>query len=361
MTKVKITSIATALPTSELAQVDALQMARQFNCQNTDDERILRSLYRRTTIEKRRTVLSLSRTDATYTATAEPTTAERMAIYKAKAAPLAIEATAAALAQAKLAPDAIGNLVTVSCTGFFSPGIDTQIIKSVALPRGVSRTNVGFMGCHGALNGLRVATSLAQTSGKPSLLVAAELCSLHFQYGFKSDDILANALFADGAAATVLSPVSEEAAGMAVIASGSHLIEDTEAAMTWEIGDKGFKMTLSPKVPSLIERHLKDWLTTFLNSHGTAIEEVAAWAIHPGGPKILDAVERALNLDASCLIPSRQVLRRLGNMSSPTILFILKELLEGRYGAPGNGPVVALAFGPGLTIEAAILRNLSAI
>jgi len=367
MADVKLISIATALPPQELAQEAAFAMARSFNCESSRDERVLQRLYKRTTIEKRRTVLSLNPEQPTYSHLGQPGTAARMSIYKEEAPRLAIEATQSAMVKAQIKPEQIGNLVTVSCTGFFAPGIDTQIIERLALPRQVGRTHVGFMGCSGALNGLRVAAALTRDSLQPTLLVATELCSLHFQYGCKSDDVLANALFGDGAAAVLLAAGlahEEQTGGEAVpncrlLASGSYLIADTKDAMTWEIGDHGFSMTLDARVPSLIEQNLRPWLAPWLEGYGIAIEEVAAWAIHPGGPRVLDAVQDALSLSAHHLLPSRQILSRLGNMSSPTILFIVQEILRLPQLQSQEGFIVALAFGPGLTIEAAILEVFS--
>jgi predicted naringenin-chalcone synthase len=284
-----------------------------------------------------------------------------MARYREEVAPLATAAARLALAKVDMPAGRVGNLVTVSCTGFFAPGLDTEIIQSLSLPRSVSRTNVGFMGCHGAMNGMRVGSALARESQSVSLVVAAELCSLHFQYGRNSDDLLANALFADGAAAVLLSDHWPQEAAVStgafpriysLAASASRLLPDSSQAMTWQIGDHGFSMTLSPEVPTLIREHLTPWLSEWLAQFDLNIGAVGAWAVHPGGPRVLEAVEQALALEPQALSISREIFTRLGNMSSPTILFILEGLLS----ASVPPPIVALAFGPGLTIEAALFR-----
>jgi prepilin-type processing-associated H-X9-DG protein len=185
------------------------------------------------------------------------------------------------------------------------------------------------------------------------LVSATELCSLHFHYGWDPKRVVANALFADGSAAVVAGP-AEDAADDAwkVVGTGSCLFPNSEHAMTWDIGDYGFEMTLATKVPNMISEHLRPWLAQWLAGHGLTLADVKSWAIHPGGPRILTAVEQPLGLTEQHTTASREVLANCGNMSSPTVLFILKKLRDRR--APR--PCVALGFGPGLVAEAALLR-----
>jgi predicted naringenin-chalcone synthase len=272
--------------------------------------------------------------------------------YTADAVPLALAACRQALANATLQGGAITHLVTVSCTGFSSPGVEFSLIRELGLPPTVGRVNVGFMGCHGALNGLRVLKAFgdADASAKP-LLCSVELCSLHYQYGSKPQQLVANALFSDGAAALVA--FDDEAspdAGWKIQSTGSCFIPDAEDAMTWRIGDHGFEMTLSPNVPDLIARYLRPWITTWLRSHGLTLEAVRSWAIHPGGPRILQSVQSALGLTANATKASSEVLRNHGNMSSATTLFVIERLQQSQ----GSLPCVALGFGPGLVCEAAL-------
>jgi predicted naringenin-chalcone synthase len=305
-----------------------------------------------------------------------PTTGERMAIYAAEAGPLAVRASASALAESDFAPESITHLVTVSCTGFVAPGVDFALITGLGLRPTVARTHVGFMGCHGALNGLRVANAFATADPAARVLVCAvELCSLHYYYGSAADKLIANAIFADGAAAVVgeaqkpttpaplpegeepdlLPPPFRKGGGglgssWSLLASGSCLIPNSAADMGWTVGDHGFEMTLSRRVPSLIAKHLRPWLETWLGDNGLSLAKVQSWAVHPGGPKIVSAVEESLELPREMLAPSRAVFAEYGNMSSPTVLFILKRLRETN--APR--PCVALGFGPGLVAEAAL-------
>jgi predicted naringenin-chalcone synthase len=248
----------------------------------------------------------------------------------------------------------ITHVITVSCTGFLAPGLDVALIRGLGLASTVQRTHIGYMGCHGALNGLRVARAFADAEPDARvLLCAVELCSLHFHYSWDPQKMIANAIFADGAAALVGAPGETAPAGFwRASASGSCLLPNSTEAMTWTIGDHGFEMTLSKRVPGLIATHLRPWLEAWLAAQKLALAEVASWAVHPGGPRILSAVEEALGLSPEETAASRSVFAAYGNMSSPTVLFILDELI--RSGAAR--PCVALGFGPGLMVEAMLFR-----
>ncbi len=335
-------------------------MAKTFCNGDERNEKLLDVLYRRSGIDERRFVLADSPKDngagrffSSYTEEAPggPGTNERMARYIAEATPLSYAAAEKALVEADVYPDQVTHLVTVSCTGFDSPGVDIKLIKSLGLPPTVKRTNIGFMGCHGALNGLQVAESICKSDpGARVLLSATELCSLHMQYGWNPNQITANALFADGSAAAVLS--SDESPGIELAATGSRMIPDSLDDMTWKIGDHGFEMHLSARVPGLIASHLRPWIDDWLSEHGCSVDRMGSWAIHPGGPRILQAVQESLGLSHSDIESSMTILRNFGNMSSPTVLIVLKHLLENG----GEMPCLMLAFGPGLVAEAALLR-----
>jgi predicted naringenin-chalcone synthase len=301
-----------------------------------------------------------------------PTTAERMRVYAEEAGPMALRAAASALAESGVLSEEITHLVTVSCTGFAAPGVDLALISGLGLKPTVQRTHVGFMGCHGAMNGLRVANAFASADPAARVLVCAvEMCSLHYYYGSAADKLVANAIFADGAAAIVganLTPRPPSRRGQGgqspspqrggvgegsfweVRASGSCLIPDSAADMSWKVGDHGFEMSLSRRVPGLIAKHLRPWLESWLRDIGLSVEEVRSWAVHPGGPKIISAVEESLALSPEAMAASRGVFADYGNMSSPTVLFVLDRLR--RENAPR--PCVALGFGPGLVAEAAL-------
>lgn len=281
-----------------------------------------------------------------------PSTRQRMDHYVGQAGPLAIRAAQQALERSGFSPEQITHLVTVSCTGFRAPGVDYELIQGLGLRPTTERVHIGFMGCHGALNGFRVVQALCQADDKACpLLCAVELCSLHFHYRWDPSRMIANALFGDGAAALV-GAATGPASAWRVVATGSCLFPASEEAMTWTIGDHGFEMTLSKRVPSLIATHLRPWLTKWLQDQGLRLQDIGSWAIHPGGPKILSSIRETLELSAEATAPSQEILEAYGNMSSPTVLFILEALL--RQKAPR--PCVALGFGPGLAAEAALLK-----
>jgi predicted naringenin-chalcone synthase len=274
--------------------------------------------------------------------------------YSQLAPPLVIEAGGRALRQSGLAARDITHLITVSCTGFMAPGLDLRLLRELGMAATLERTHIGYMGCHGALNALRVARAFTGADRNSRVMVCAvELCSLHYHYGWNPQRMIANALFADGAAAVV--GASNDAArpdAWQVAATGSCMIPDSTNLMTWTIGDHGFEMTLSKKVPELIARNLRPWLEGWLADHKISLAEVGSWAIHPGGPRILTAVEEGLGLPPDATAVSRAVLAEHGNMSSPTLLFILDRLRAGN----ADRPCVALGFGPGIMAESVLLR-----
>jgi predicted naringenin-chalcone synthase len=353
-----IAGIGTANPPHRITSTDAAEIAQRFSCETPAQQRLFQTMYRRSGVETRHSVVlhtseGALETRQSFFGVENPTTHDRMQRYEDAAGPLAVSAARSALADAAIGPERVTHLVTVSCTGFHAPGVDAALIRKLDLSREVSRTHVGFMGCHGLLNGLRVARGF--TGAEPAsvvLITAVELCSLHHQYGWDSDRIVANALFADGAAAMVGvgEGVPSRPGDLRLIDSGSALIDDSEDAMSWRVGNHGFTMTLSPRVPDLIGHHLRPWLESWLSLHALNLSKVASWAVHPGGPRILSAVGETLGLAPERLQESHEVLAGYGNMSSPTIAFILDRLR--RAGAPR--PCVALAFGPGLAVEAAL-------
>ncbi|HEX9698614.1 MAG TPA: type III polyketide synthase [Acidobacteriota bacterium] len=360
----RLTGIGTAVPRHSISQDDAAMVSREFCRQQEDKLRLIPALYRRSGVRNRHSVL-LEAADGEpfarqsfYPKAADatdggPTTMQRMQRYEREAPALTAQAAARAVADARLDPAAVTHLVTVSCTGFHAPGVDAALIEELGLPPTVQRTHVGFMGCHGALNGLRVAASFVEADPAAIVLVCSvELCTLHFFYGWDAEKIVANALFADGAAAVVGAAPSAAGGGWTSVGHGTLLLPGSADAMTWRIGDHGFHMTLSPRVPELIRGQVADWLGDWLGEHDLTIEAVRSWAVHPGGPRILSAFGDAIGLDSGALATSREVLSEFGNMSSATLVFIL-ERLRARN-APR--PCVAVGFGPGMVIETALLQ-----
>lgn len=364
-----IMGMGQALPAAIIDKREALTLAQSLSNGTEEQESWLAAIYENSGISTRRFCLGsavvrdiVDGTDYSQSAFLPtklpgergPTTGERMAHYAEYAPPLATAAAHNALEQSGLAPTDITHVVTVSCTGFLAPGIDYTLIEKLGLDTDVARTHIGYMGCHGALNGLRVAHAFTKTGPRTRVLVCAvELSCLHYYYGWDPQKIIANSLFADGAAALVAAPATnDETQSWRMSASGSHVFPNSASAMTWTIGDHGFEMTLSKQVPTLIGQDLCNWVEQWLGSRGYGLDHINSWAVHPGGPKILDGVQAALQLKANQLDESRAVLSEYGNMSSPTILLILDRLRAQQT----PRPCVALAFGPGLVVEAALFE-----
>lgn len=362
-----ICGIGTALPPHTMTQDEAAELARRVNLPADTQAAVLRALYRRAGVKMRytvvphETVLEWNRVAAElvsspgcvaeHVVTRGATTQERMQIYAREAPQLALQAASNALEQAGRSANEVTHLVTVSCTGFEAPGVDIELIRELGLPQTVQRTHVGFMGCHGALNGLRVARGLAGADAPAVVLLSAtELCSLHYFLPWQPNRFVGNAIFGDGSAALIgdSTPTKDD---WRVIACGSCLIPDSKDAMSWTVGDFGFEMELSPRIPDLIRTHLRPWLELWLRHNGIALRDVGSWGIHPGGPRILRAVEEGLGLDPQSTAVSREVLSECGNMSSPTVLFILDRLRRSQ----AKRPCVLLGFGPGLAAEATLL------
>jgi alkylresorcinol/alkylpyrone synthase len=282
-----------------------------------------------------------------------PTTAERMRTFAPAARRLGADAARRALGRA--GPDAaaeVGSLLAVSCTGYSGPGLDIHLADDLALDERVQRLHIGHMGCYAALPALRTAAALAGASGRRALVACVELCTLHVQPLRTREDAVYLALFGDGAGAALLGPGGD---GPAVVGSATVTVPHTEERMGWLIEDHGFQMWLSPRVPALVERSVGGLVDDLLGPHGLGPGDVAHWAVHPGGPEILDRTQRRLRLADAQLARSREVLADGGNRSSATVLFILEQLLDSGEVEPGQW-IVVLAFGTGLTLEALLLR-----
>jgi predicted naringenin-chalcone synthase len=362
-----ILGMGTAVPASAVAQREAEAIARALCCRTEEHATWLPGVYEQSGIRTRYlafepevvadVVNGTRHTGSIFLPSSGaddrgPTTGQRMQHYREHAGPLARKAAAQALDRSGVRARDITHLVTVSCTGFSAPGADVELMRGLGLAATTERTHLGFMGCHGALNGLRVARALCAEPKARLLVCAVELCSVHYHYGWDAQKLVANALFSDGAAAVVGAAVGDAETTWKVKANGSCLIPDSADAMSWTVGDHGFEMTLSRAVPALIARHLRPWLERWLATSGLSVEAIRSWAVHPGGPRIVAAVEEALDLGRDATAVSRDVLAEYGNMSSPTLLFILERLRQEN----GPRPCVALGFGPGLHAEAALFQ-----
>lgn len=297
----------------------------------------------------------------------EPGTAARNEVYAREADRLFVEAARRSLdADPDLSAADITHVVTVSCTGFHAPGPDYAIVRALGLWAAVQRFHLGFMGCYAALPALRAAAQFCRADPDAVVLVVSvELCTLHLRSSNDPDSIIASSLFADGAAAALVTARDLPTPMPGFTLDGFHtaLIPDGEADMAWTVGDTGFEMVLSTRVPQLIGTHIHDALAPLWHGDdGIADglgrlpigEIVRHWAVHPGGRSILDRVQERLGLDDRQMEPAREVLRTCGNMSSATVLFVLRRILDHERPQPGER-VAAMAFGPGLTAESALL------
>ena len=364
-----LNSIATANPQFKRSQTElATFMARIEGVPESVQDRIA-TVYARSGIDYRYSCIGDYGAEAetfkfypnNWALSPVPTTGDRNQKYKTCALDLAERVAHQAIWQADFVAEEMTHLIAVSCTGFFAPGLDIHLVKRLGLPASTDRTLIGFMGCNAAFNGLKTAHAICQSNPKAKvLLVCVELCSLHFQVADTLEKVIVNAIFSDGAAAVVLS-ATEEAAGQFIYTDSASLVtEDSLDAMTWDIGDTGFLMQLSPQVPQLIKQNLLTYLDEFLGHHDLMQNSLDFWAVHPGGRQILDQVKTGLALPEDALKESYQVLRRYGNMSSPTILFILKQLMDKPLPNASTSTGIALGFGPGLSIEGALFQRLAA-
>lgn len=282
-------------------------------------------------------------------------TGARMQRYMAEAMPLGKQAVAQALDAAGLAASEVGLLAVASCTGYATPGVDICLARDLGMSPDLQRLFVGHMGCYAAVPALAAVTDFVAARGRPAVLLCLELTSLHLQPASEDiDQIVCHALFSDAAAAVVVRP--GEAEGFEVVDVVARTDASTADDMTWDVTDLGFRMGLSPRVPGVLAKHVASVTSEMLARHGLSTMDVAGWAVHPGGPAILDVVTSRLELPADAMAVSRQVLAEHGNCSSATVLLVLEALI-GTGTVPPGGHVVMMAFGPGLTLYAALLRR----
>jgi predicted naringenin-chalcone synthase len=358
--------IDTILPEFSFSQEQAcLKMQEWSGDERT--RRILRALYRQSGIERRHSVIRNFDGDGEESffgkAGADghpkgPGTGARNEIYARESRELSVALARNIIGNSPgFAPEDITHIVTASCTGFYNPGPDYHIVLDLGIPHSVERYHLGFMGCYAAFPALRMAARFCEARpGAVVLVMCIELCSLHLQVNGDVDSHLANSLFADGAAAAIVS-ARQPADG-----SNAYMIGDFHSAivpggkddMAWSIGDQGFDITLSSYVPRIIGKSIREIVSTSIGASGKELQDVDSWAVHPGGRAIIDQVQAGLSLRPEQVAESREVLRNYGNMSSPSILFVLKGILGRPF--PGRETVCAMAFGPGLTAELALLE-----
>ena len=354
-----INRIATAVPRHDVHHVFLDFAAAQVGC-DTKQSALFRRMARHSGIEHRYSCLSpdtltLDRNDTRegkfYRLGNFPDTASRMQSFDRYAPELA--ATAVERLALGHERQRISHLIVTTCTGLSAPGVDLELIDRCRLPRGVERTVIGFMGCYAAINGLKLARHIVRSEPDAQVLVVnIELCTLHLQETTDIEKLLSFMLFADGCAASLVTAKPE---GLAIDSFRAVVVPQTSHLITWHIRNSGFDMILSGQVPAAIQEGLRDAGGDILR--GVKPDSIDLWAVHPGGRTVLDAVERAFDLDADALSVSREVLRGHGNMSSATVMFVLERMLQS---ASAGDTGCAMSFGPGVVAETMLFHAVGA-
>jgi predicted naringenin-chalcone synthase len=362
----KITSIATALPPYRHQQQDIMHFMQNVYALNEVEKRKLKYLYAHSGIETRYSVIEdygLSAADWSFYPASEnlqpfPSLEKRMEWYNKTACPLSVQSIEKCVSN-KIDKSEITHLITVSCTGMSAPGLDLQIVEAMNLAVNIFRTSLNFMGCYGAVHALKLADAICNSdTAAKVVVVCTELCTLHFQNESKADNIASSLLFSDGSAAMLITSNQNVLPGITIQNFYSEISYRGKADMSWELSSKGFLMTLSGYVPELIEEDFEQLFQNALQHGNIKKDEITHWCVHPGGKRILSAIQKSIDILPEALQPSYDVLRDYGNMSSPTILFVLEKIAKQLQETPTeSAKIFGAAFGPGLTMETFILSN----
>lgn len=332
---------------------------------NEKERRLLHHIYGRSGINTRHSVVDDFKKEGSFELFFNgqgdsPGTKSRNDIYIQKGRQLFVDTARQLLESSDFEAAEITHLITVSCTGFFAPGPDYEIINNLGLNNSIERYHLGFMGCYAVIPALKMARQICNANEKANVLVVSvELCTLHFQSKPVLDDLISASVFSDGGAGALVSNKKPEKGSYYELNNFASAITKTgKEDMAWSVGDTGFNMVLSSYVPQILSDGLDEYLSPILEKFHLKFEDINHWGIHPGGRAILDKVERNLSLKPSDLNASRSVLANFGNMSSATILFVLKNILQETSNLKTE-KTLAMAFGPGLTIESALLTKVT--
>jgi predicted naringenin-chalcone synthase len=361
-----IHSIGTSVPKTTISQAQVVDFMTKVLKLDEKEKQKMAALYRSTGIKYRHTVLEdYAKTIENYEFFPQnpelepfPRISSRMELYREHAVSLAQNAIEDCVERLQnFNYQKITHLITVSCTGMYAPGIDIELVEKLSLPTDVQRISINFMGCYAAFSALRVADNICRANPEASvLLVCVELCSIHFQKSRKDDHTLANAIFADGAAAALVAAKEPQTLGLSISAMYADLVLTGKADMAWHIADFGFEMILSAYIPDLIEKGIFELTQKLLSRLPFQLADIQYFAIHPGGKRILEVIEKQLNLSREDNRFAYEILSENGNMSSPTVLFVLKKLWETLVAEDKGKPILSFAFGPGLTLESAVFE-----
>lgn len=361
-----ISSIGTKAAPYKVAQKQICRfMSRSLGLNETEGKQ-LKLLYRASGIEYRHSVIpdyAVDSDEYIFFPNNEniepfPGTAKRMKIYEENATQIMQEAAEKCLdKRPEVKPENITHLITVSCTGMFAPGPDIYLVSKLGLKKSVKRTAINFMGCYAAFNAIKAARAFCATDPIAKVLVVcAEFCSLHFQKNTAPDHLLSGALFGDGAAALLMENEPGNRVNLEILSEYCDLFPEGDADMAWNIGDFGFEMKLSSYIPDLIQKGIAPLTQKLLEGHAVNTEGIEHFAVHPGGKKILEVVEKQLGISREKNRESHEVLREYGNMSSPTILFVLERIMDRLRTSNKDERLLAFAFGPGLTLESLLFK-----
>ena len=356
----KILSIGTAVPDHRHKQEDILDFMQSVFALDDGGRRKVKFLYKQSGIQTRHSVIpdySQPASNWKFYPPSEnlepfPNLEKRMQWYKTHAAALSLKAVKKCLAQQE--KNAITHLITVSCTGMSAPGLDLELMELLGLPQTTFHTSVNFMGCYAAIHALKMADAFCKMDTHINvLIVCTELCTLHFQKDYTTDNITSSMLFSDGAAAMLVTG-NNDCNGLAIDSFYSTVAARGKKDMIWDISSSGFLMTLSGYIADLVEADFKGLVDGACKTAGLLPEQISHWCIHPGGKRILESVHKSLGFSNGELQQSYNVLTEYGNMSSPTVLFVLEEMWKNK-GIKEGEKVFCAAFGPGISMETFII------
>ena len=357
----KIISITTRVPSFKHKQAELFKFAEKVYCKDESECRKLRFLYRQSGIESRYSIIpdySVDKSSRIFFPETDdlepfPPLEKRMKLYEEHATALSLQAIEDCIRN-RIRKEEITHLITVSCTGMSAPGLDLQIMDALGLDRHITRTSVNFMGCYAAVHALKIADAFCRNDKQASvIIVCTEFCTLHFQKGISEDNITSSLIFADGCAAMLVQSGDSPNRGIRIRNFFSDVSSKGKKDMTWQLSSTGFLMTLTGYVPDLIKEDFKSLVEKALQHSGYNTGDISHWCIHPGGKKILESISLSTGITDEALRHSYGVLKDYGNMSSPTILFVLKRIMdELERNKPSEPPLIfGAAFGPGLTME----------
>ncbi len=357
-----IKSIGTATPENKISQARAEDFMTTLMGKDELSRRMLSKVHSSSKIDTRYSVIQDFNTDGEsdfFKNTEPPSVEDRMKLFKDKAVTLSAQAVMDCLKNSSTGIEDITHLITISCTGMYAPGLDIELIKELGLKPNIERYCINFMGCYAAFNGIKMANHIcASDKSAKVLIVCCELCTIHFQKEFTEDNILANAIFGDGAACVLMEPdsFSDDRFSLEIKSTYCDLAFKGENSMAWYIKNTGFQIVLSSYIPALVRDEIQNLLNNVTGKLRIKKEDISFYAVHPGGKRILEAIEQSLDLKNNELELSYRIMRDYGNMSSCSVLFVLKELMKNISVSDKGKNIFSCAFGPGLTLESIIYK-----